>query len=63
LKAKTQLPLIGSQLTYGIFEALFVYTMPLGEYIFWGGLVSGIGWAIGFLISLKLIVKWLSQHA
>jgi hypothetical protein len=62
-EASAVLPLIGSQLTYGIFEALFVYRMPLGEYIFWGGLVSGIGWAIGFLVSLKFIVKWLSQFA
>ena len=56
-EASAVLPLIGSQLAYGIFEALFTYKKPLGEYIFWAGVVSAVGWLAGFLPGLKLLIN------
>jgi hypothetical protein len=60
-EASAVLPLIGSQLAYGIFEALFVYTMPLGQYIYWATIISNIGWATGFIISLNLLIQRLTS--
>lgn len=60
------LPIALSQISYGVFEAFFMYSMPRGEYMAWAGLANAIGLFIGLPISLwvlavSLMQKWSSK--
>jgi len=55
------LPHIGGQLFYGVFEGLYIYTMPFSEYLKWAGLVQRIGFLLGSLVSVYILLKWWSE--
>jgi len=52
------LPHIGGQLFYGIFEGLYIYTMPFSECLKWASIVQSVGFMLGLLVSLYVILKW-----
>jgi hypothetical protein len=61
-EAGAVLPPLFSQLFYGIFEALYVYTMPFQEYLKWGGILTTAGWTIGFILGLTMLFKKLIKE-
>ena len=55
------LPFISSQLSYGIFESIYVYTMPVWEFVKWSDIVLVAGFIIGLLPSLYFLIKRLAE--
>lgn len=56
------LPFIGSQLAYGIFEGLFVFTMPRRLFNEYGGYISTAGFVFGLAISLWIMANLLVDN-
>jgi len=55
------IPLITSQLGYGVFEGMFVASMPMDAFISWGTVVLIVCWGIGMLASLCTLIYHLRQ--
>ena len=54
-------PLILTQLTYGIIEGFYIFSMPVDDFNKITGIVWGISMVVGLLISIVLLILWLMR--
>ena len=58
-QAAALLPIIGAQLAYGIVEGFFILDMPASTFRHYAYQALTVGWIVGFLAALIIMVMWL----